>query len=237
MKEEMFGKDLGLIHGVVSAGREVGADHDFWSYLVYDKKVFGQVVQLVKGERAKWLTLDSEEVESIQKWLTALVMEDCPYPESETYYTRSSHSEYDERFHNLHHEEFGEIFRKASQSKKVAKLCRLIEATFVVSYLLSGYYSAEQDPEGKQKDWMHGPFSITTYFHDIWNCDPRAPVGCFFKNQDLLEMEGMKDLYKLTTKQTGWGKQCIGEIVERLRNIKIKVVGSLQKELDQVQKG
>ena len=226
-----FGKDLGLIHQVILAGREIGADATFWAFLAYDKKVFAQVVELVKDARVKWLTLSETELKTVQEWLKLLKKNDCPYPEDETYYTRSSHSTYNDRLGMLYRGDFQGMFRKASQSKQVADLCKLIEACFVVSYLLSGYYSAEQDVEGTKREWMHGPFSITTYFHDIWRDDPRVPVGNFFSNEDFRKIEMAEEVLDMTQKDQGWGKTTIHTIVPKLRIIKENMIKLLEEEL------
>ena len=240
--EEGFGKDLGLIHGVVCVGREIGADRNFWNYLAYDRKVFAEVVKIVKDARANWLILSQEEIKAINEWIVKLEAGDCPYPEDETYYTRSSHSEYVNRFDSLHHgnslsyekkESFPEIFRKASQSKNVAHVATMIEEAFVISYLLSGFYSAGQDPDGTKKRWMHGPLSILDYFNDIWNDDPRVPIGCFFRTAELKAVPGLVDIYNLCDghRSDETIKSMINEIVARLRIIKVHVIASLKQEL------
>ncbi len=226
-----FGKDLGLVHQAVISGREVGADADFWSYLARDKKLFGQVVKTVKAAKAKWLSLGQEDIAAIREWTERLTKSDCPYPESETYYTRSSHSEYNQRYNDLHYRKFGGLWERASQSKQIAEVCKLVEACFVISYLLSGYHSAEQDMEGTKKNWMHGPFSITTYFHDLWGNDGRVNIGCFFTYDNFRNVDGMKDVYNLTQKKQDWGKATINKIVPRLREIKAEQIKVLEQKL------
>ncbi|MFA5935073.1 MAG: hypothetical protein WC827_04265 [Candidatus Paceibacterota bacterium] len=242
-EETVFGKDLGLVHQVVCIGREqeIGANRDFWSYLAYDRKIFAEVVKIVMTARTNWLTLSQDELNEVQKWVARLENNDCPYPEDETYYTRSSHSEYDNRIHHLHHggrfsggeKGFSEIFRKASQSKDVARVAMLIEETFVISYLLSGFYSAEQDPEGTNKKWMHGPFSILTYFEDIWDDDPRVSTGSFFGTAELKAIPDLKKIHDMCDRNADDKsvKPKVGKIVVQLRTIKAQVITSLKLEL------
>lgn len=225
-----FGKDLGLVHQAVMAGRKIGADVDFWTYLAQDQNIFSQVVKIVKDARASWLILNEAELQSIREWLKKLTKSDCPYPEDETYYTRSSHCEYSEHFYDLHNKMFSELYRKASQSKQISDVCKSIETCFVISYLLSGFYSAEQDVDGTKRKWMHGPFSITGYFGDILNDDPRVPTGSLSSN-DFRKLEGLKEVYDLNAKDHEWVKANVSQIVSRLREIKTKQIELLEKRL------
>ncbi len=46
-EEEVFGKDLGLIHEVIVTGRKVGAGKDFWVKLAHDENLFSRTVEFV----------------------------------------------------------------------------------------------------------------------------------------------------------------------------------------------
>lgn len=46
-KEEVFGKDLGLIHEAIITGRKVGAGKDFWVKLAHDENLFSRTVEFV----------------------------------------------------------------------------------------------------------------------------------------------------------------------------------------------
>lgn len=224
-----FGKDLGLVHEAICVGRKVGADQAFWSYLAQDEEIFQQVVQTVKAERAKWLTLSPSEAGMVSGWLARIFADNyCPFPEKETYYVASSHCEYDNYYHDLHFGAFRTIFRKASQSKAIETLCRLIEASFVVSYLLSGYYSAGQDPEGIAKKWMHGPFSISAYLRSIWE-HTEAPLGKFFNHHDLRAISGLEKVYTLSLEDGG--KAHITEIVKVLMQAQTDIILSAKAKL------
>lgn len=50
VRHEDFGKDLGLIHEVVVAGRKVGATREFWSALAHNQWLIKDVVGYVFGK-------------------------------------------------------------------------------------------------------------------------------------------------------------------------------------------
>lgn len=47
VRQEDFGKDLGLVHEAVVTGRKVGAGPEFWSALAHDEGLFRKVVGIV----------------------------------------------------------------------------------------------------------------------------------------------------------------------------------------------
>lgn len=54
VRQEEFGKDLGLIHEVVVTGRKVGATKEFWSKLAHNEDLFRSVVsQILPQELAE----------------------------------------------------------------------------------------------------------------------------------------------------------------------------------------
>lgn len=50
VRQEEFGKDLGLIHEVIVTGRKVGATKEFWSRLAHNEDLFRSVVSQVMPE-------------------------------------------------------------------------------------------------------------------------------------------------------------------------------------------
>lgn len=46
-EEDVFGKNLGLIHEVIVTGRKVGAGKEFWSKLAHDEELFMRTVEFV----------------------------------------------------------------------------------------------------------------------------------------------------------------------------------------------
>jgi hypothetical protein len=56
-EEEVFGKEIGLVHEAIITGRKVGVGREFWKALAHNQWLFKRVSDLVKSEENKYLAL------------------------------------------------------------------------------------------------------------------------------------------------------------------------------------
>ena len=80
--------------------------------------------------------------------------------------------------------------------------------------------SAQQYPKGKKRELMHGPFSIDSYFQDIWEEDYRVELGRFLSYQNFRRIDGLRVVYDMTGDHSNKdSKKHVNDIVAQLKII------------------
>jgi hypothetical protein len=140
---ERFGSDLGLVHQVVVAGRDVGMGHTEWSALADNKKLLMKVAATVHAA----LEISGEDVAAVEKWAVEVGPGiGATYEEKQSYDPRNTQCRYNEFYIN-YHRVLESLFWKAEHHNEGARdLCREIEALFVLAYAHSALYMAVHAP-------------------------------------------------------------------------------------------
>jgi len=69
--DEVFGKDLGVVHEAVVTGRKIGADQRFWSAIAHNQELFKQIISIVD------LFNEKVETEKYESEITARERVEC----------------------------------------------------------------------------------------------------------------------------------------------------------------
>lgn len=137
-----------------------------------------------------------EDSKAVQSFLGKLNL-DNPFPEHESYYSRSSHSEHDNMFVLMHVGGMRNIFTNTSGERVLGEYPHrdtgaygetavALEKLFLVGHALSAVYSELHQTDGMvtafygsgHPNWFHGPFSgEETTLSDKWDGDSRVPIG------------------------------------------------------------
>lgn len=136
MENESFGKDLGLVHQVVVAGREIGMDHGVWAYLAISRRAIKKVVETVR----ELLQFSQEDFDNLGKWMSKMGI-DFPVDDRESEYKNGSFSSYSEISRWFHDGKFCELFLKAPHNEAIRILCAEMECLFIIAYAYSSAYA------------------------------------------------------------------------------------------------
>lgn len=182
MKSE-FGKDLGLIHEAVIAGREVGADWAFWASLAHEPKLFEQVVLEVKQAQLP----NSSDKKLIEDWLARMASE-WPFCEKQSYYSRSSHCGYERSMRALP-SNFPALFLHAQHCEESRVLAAAIECHFILCYIYSAVHAARFYGN---KAWFHPPLEgLYRTFDDLVEGEVKTSRGQFLPHKHFLANESV----------------------------------------------
>jgi len=180
MPDELFGKDLGLVHQVVVHGRDVGADRAFWSALADNRALLGEVVEFVK-KACTWL---DEDDAAVKQWLMLLDV-DCPFVERESYIASSSYSRYYDYF-RIYHQQLAGVFWKGQRSEKARAVCEEVECYFILCYTLSAVWATLYGPP--EHRWNGNPLEgLLVTFRGIVKNNDRTQRGWCLTHEHFLE--------------------------------------------------
>lgn len=192
-EEEEFGKEIGLLHKVVVAGRKPGAGHTFWSALSDNPELLAEIVALVLGR----LELTFPDATLVEKWLESLDG-DCPFGEDESYTAGSPRSAYIVYFQN-YHESLRLLFWKGKYNEKARALCEEVECYFILCYTLSAVWS---HLNRVRVQWLNPPLTgLFTTFREVIEGASRTPRGWlltlehFTTNEAVLMVCGLLDKF------------------------------------------
>ncbi|MAZ40987.1 hypothetical protein CL654_02625 [bacterium] len=182
-----FGKDFGLVHQAVMMGRRAGAERSFWVALATNENLFKTLIELVEEE----VRPNASDKEDVGAWLSEVANAEWPYPENESYYSRSSHSEHSRWLYRVQDDAYlKDLFQRALANESVREIASQVECYFQLSYVYSSVYAAKHH---RDRDWFHPPlWGLNVTFDDLLDGDSRVPRGNFLSHRQFLENENVQ---------------------------------------------
>ena len=188
-----FGKDLGLLHKVVVAGRKVGMDHALWSVLADRSDILEGVADLAR----RALRISCGDLADISLWITRSAGVETLDGEK-NYNCADEHSKYCERFQSCH-EAMRNIFWRAQHNEEARKLCKEIEILFLLSYLHVAIHVALEQFSLRSSDRACGYSHPINGFYITLNHsshgDDRVRQGYFLTRDEFRANEAVLAVY------------------------------------------
>lgn len=148
--------------------------------------------------------LAGDDSKAVLEFLWRMNIE-SPFSEHESYYSRSSHSDHDTMFFEMHRGSMRNIFSVAGgqnsllvNSVAYRNVATDLEKLFIIGYALSAVHDELNKTDGMatcfygsgHPRWFHGPFpSGWVTFSDKWNNDIRVPTGQAINNSTELKAD------------------------------------------------
>jgi len=191
-----FGKDLGLVHQAVLAGRRVGAGPEFWGWLAEDSALFSSFV-----EQARVAVRPSpSELSEASAWLASrLSNEEWPFPEHLTYTaTSEERCGYEGYWKDFHNGTLKPLFKKGQHDAEARAICAGIECCFILGYAYSAMYAHVNGLTGHSA--LNG---ITTTLRHLHEGSDSVSRGKFLSLAVFRSNENVEKVYRAIVHESG----------------------------------